>query len=204
MHKKPHISMTKRKAVIVLIISLLLTVIGGILTPIEWDSREKTISAMNGELIPFPIDPSKPFNLYLSGGFPIPLSSDDIKNGFNLAQFLYSVNLSYNQFSIRFNDSKMCVSAVITNPNNQTIAIIHDNNWQTVNPDTLLFLDRNYNAYAFEIIGSNGIPTIQVVIRGANEIQIGGLFYTRTGRLDIAPMTKGWSIVSKPHRPTIN
>jgi hypothetical protein len=191
MHKKPHISMRKKTALLALILSVFLVVIGGILGPIEWDSRENTISAMNGELIPFPIDTSKPFNLYLSGGFPIPLSSDDIENGFNLAQLLYAANLSYNQFTIHFDNSKMYVSAVITNSNNQTIANIHDNNWQTVNPDSLLFLDRNYNAYAFEILGINGIPTIQVVIRGPNEIQIGGLFYTKNGRVDIAPMANG-------------
>jgi len=108
------------------------------------------------------------------------------------------LNLTIDQFQIQFIDDKLSVSANIRNSDNVTIARIVNNEWKTVDPSTLLFWDRNYNAYAFEIIGSNDIPTLQVIMVGSNKIQIGGLFYTRTGRIYIQPMERGAVLWKNP------
>jgi hypothetical protein len=113
----------------------------------------------------------------------------DLASGFNLNTiFPFNLSLIDDQLQIQFINNKLSVSAIIKNLNNETIAQIINNEWKTVNPNTLLFWDRNYNAYAFEIIGSDNVPTLQVIMVGPNKIQIGGLFYTQTGRIYIQPL----------------
>jgi hypothetical protein len=192
MNKRFHWYSSSKVRIPLLVIGAILTVIcSQVVIPNGFQERDEAIKAINGELIPFDVDMSKPFNLYLSGGFPIPLSKDELADGFSLSKFLYVANFTDDLFNIRFSANKMFVSAVLRNSDNVIIAEIENNEWKTRNPDTLLFWDRNYNAYAFGIIGSNNIPTLQVVLRGSNDIQIGGLFYTKTGRIDIAPMASG-------------
>lgn len=106
MHRKPYLSFSKRTATFTFILSILFAVIGGVATPIEWQARQTAVSTLNGQLIPFPINPSKPFGLYLSGGFPFPVSAEDMKNGFNFTSYFPELNLSYNLFTINFKGNK--------------------------------------------------------------------------------------------------
>jgi hypothetical protein len=142
--------------------------------------------ALNGELIPFGIDMSKPFQIAFSPATSFLFSRAQMENGININTFLSpDLRLTTDQLEIEFIDNKFFVSADLKDSNGTRIAQIVNNEWKTVEPGTLLFWDRNYNAYAFEIIGSNNVPTLQVIMVGPNKIQIGGLFYTSNGRIYI-------------------
>lgn len=181
--------------VILLIIGVSLAGYGSLdLIPNGQKDKETAIEALNGEITPFTIDFTQPFIIKLSSDVNFLYNGSDLANGFDLStlQPFTVFNLLSYQFRIQFNNSKMFVSADIKNSNGTLIGQIVNNTWKTVNPDTLLFWDRNYNAYAFEIIGSNDKPTLQVIMVGPNQIQIGGLFYEKTGgSLYIAPETTG-------------
>lgn len=185
---------SRNKGIILLIIGAIIGVLGGAIITIGWEARQNTIMALNGELNPFPIDLSKPFVVSLSKiGGPVTDTSFNITqlvNGIDLRQ-IFPADFTTNQLKIEFINNKLCVSADIENSNGTRIAQIVNNEWKTVDPSTLLFWDRNYNAYAFEIIGSNNVPTFQVIIRGPNRIQIGGLFYTEHGRIYFEPRADG-------------
>jgi len=181
-----------QRRIILLVVGAFLLPVGSLISGIGWTDRQNVIMAMNGELIPFTVDMSKPFDILLSADVTFQYSSLDLANGFNLTTiFPFNINFTDDQFQIQFINNEMFVSANIRNSDNTLIAQIVNNEWKTVNPDTLLFWDRNYNAYAFEIIGSNNIPTLQVIMVGPNKIQIGGLFYTRTGSIYIAQAPGG-------------
>ena len=47
----------------------------------------------------------------------------------------------------------------------------------SVNYNPIVTYDRNYNAYAFEVIDSNIVPILQVVLTPENNIFVGGVFY---------------------------
>jgi hypothetical protein len=70
-----------------------------------------------------------------------------------------------------------------------------DNEWKSVNPDSLDIWDRNYNSYAFEVIDSNKIPVLQVIMGHENELLIGGSFYNQ-GIPIFATLTNGFSFIS--------
>lgn len=192
MSERARLHKSKKIGLFLFVVGAFLVPIGGFVVDIGWNDRTNAIMAMNGELIPFDVDTSKPFDILLSAGVVFQYSRIDLANGFNLSTiFPFNIDFVDDQFRIQFINNKMSVSADIRNSNNTIIAQIVNNEWKTVNPDTLLFWDRNYNAYAFEIIGSNNIPTLQVIMVGPNKIQIGGLFYTRTGSIYIAPAPDG-------------
>lgn len=144
--------------------------------------KDMIISTINGELIPFEVDPSKPFYLSISPTINATFSFDELKNGISLSDAFPDLSGTYgiaaDDFKIEFINGKISVSAIIRDSNGIKIAQIANNTWKMVNPDTLLYWDRNFNAYAFEIINSNNVPTFQVFMTGQNEIQIGGFFYT--------------------------
>ena len=193
MHNKLRLRVSKRKSLILLAIFVFMTVIGGVMSPIAWDAREKGIETLNSEIIPFPVDTSKTFKLHLSEGTIFTYEGADLAKGFGLNElFPFNLNFTDSKFSINFVDGEMLLSADIIDSSGRLIAKIVNNTWTTVDPSIALqFSDRNYNAYAFEIIGSNNIPTLQVAMIGSNEIQIGGLFYTKSGSIYIAPKTDG-------------
>lgn len=169
---------------LVLILAVTLTSLGSqYLIPNGEQERNNAILAERGEIIPFNVDFTQPFDIMLSTNVHFLYNSADLARGFDLGaiQPFTALHLVPNQFRIDFSNRKMLVSANITNADGQLILRIINNEWTIRNPDTLLYLDRNYNAYAFEIIGENGKPTLQVVMAGPNKIAIGGLFYTKTG-----------------------
>jgi len=201
--------MTTRIVVIILLVFLIIIGIalagyGSFdLIPSGQKDKETAIKALNGEIIPFPVNLSKPFSLMLSQGVSFLFSSEDLAKGINFDTFLWAANITTDQFKVQFANDKLYVSATVRDSIGNPMAQIENNTWKTVDPTyALQFWDRNYNAYAFEIIGSKGKPTLQVIMVGSNEIQIGGLFYTRNGgSIYIAPLKNGDAVIYVNVRP---
>jgi len=194
-----------------IIFLILLLVIGSILTsygsldlvPNGEKDKDNAIRALNGEIIPFEIDPTQPFRVMLSSDIDwFTYSIEELAQGIDLNNVLYD-KIMTDQFKIQFIDNKLSVSANIRDSDGNLIAHIVNNAWKTVDPShQLAFWDRNYNAYAFEIIGSNNKPTFQVIMVGPNRIQVGGLFYTQGGgSIYIAPLSSGDAMLYVNVRP---
>jgi len=167
-----------------LILGTILTTYGQLyLVPTGQQEKINAENALSGEIIPFKVDFTQPFDIMLSPGVDFRYNASELANGFDLSTLppFTAMKLVPYQLQIHFDNGKMLVSAEIRNSNGTLIAEIVNNEWKTRNPDSLLFWDRNYNAYAFEIIGSDNRPTLQVVMVGPNKIQIGGLFFSKTG-----------------------
>ena len=89
---------------------------------------------------------------------------------------------------IKFDEGKALISTLIRSDENKTIVKIVDNHW-VVNNDPLIAYDRNYNDFAFEVIDSDQIPRLQVLIRENNVIYIGGYFDVPIGKVLAMPHT---------------
>jgi len=167
------------------------------LIPSGQEEKTEAVKALNGEIIPFEIDLNQSFRVCLSPQIDwFNYSIEDLSKGIELRSVLYD-KIATDQFKIQFIDNRLMVSATIRDSNKNIIAQIVNNTWKTVDPSyQLAFWDRNYNAYAFEIIGSNYIPTFQVIMFGPNKIQIGGLFYLEGGgSIYITPLKNGDAVI---------
>jgi hypothetical protein len=191
----------KSKGVILLVLGSIITALGGVIITVGLEARQNAILALDGQLSPFPIDTSKQFVVQLGKTkgnelTDISFTSEQLANGIDMNQVFPAASgvgapFLMNQLKITFLDNKLKVSTIIKDSDNRTIAEIINNEWKTVNPDTLMYWDRNYNAYAFEIIDSDNIPTFQVLMIGPNRIQIGGLFFTSHGTIYFEPRDDG-------------
>jgi len=152
--------------------------------PYGFSLRDLEIRAMKGELIPFEVDFQKPIEVYLGSSVMI-LSVSQLEQGIDLRQFISYMDYEY-PVRIRFGDNRLLVSAEIKNSDGITIAKIVDNHW-VVNEDNVIARDRNYNSYALEVIDSDLVPVLQVVLYPQNRIYIGGLIYFPQGRMLISP-----------------
>ncbi len=155
--------------------------------------------AFNGELSPFEIDLEKPFYLYFGSGTPFHCTAKELVEGINLSNFLTTPwgNLTSDEFHLDLYNDKFRVSAIIRDSNGNPIVRIINNTWYAVDPSYKLdYCDRNYNAYAFEVITFDYVPILQVAMVGPNEIQLGGLFYTENGFRRIAPTSNGGATFS--------
>jgi len=149
---------------------------GGVL----WNKERQ---AMTGKLITTEIDFQKPFEVNFGSNILIQTVSE-LSEGINLRRFI-DVGFDY-PIQIRFKDKKVFISAEIKNEEGVTIAKIKDNQW-VVNEDKMIAYDRNYNDYAFEVINSDLVPVLQVIVQGQNRIYIGGLFYFPKGKMLATP-----------------
>ena len=160
------------------------------LIPSGQQEMNRVMEALSGKISPFKVDMTQPFDLMLSPGVTLRYTGLDLSKGFylNTAPYFRGYNLTDSQFQVQFDKDRMYVTANIKDSNNNLIAQIVNNTWTTVNPHyELAFWDRNYNAYAFEIITSDSVPLLQVVMVGPNKIQLGGIFYTKNGRVAFFP-----------------
>lgn len=154
---------------------------------------------LNGELSPFEIDQEKPFYLFIGTMVPFHFTGKQLADGIDLNNFITSSfnNITSNEFHLDFGNGKLQVSASIRDSNGNLITQIVNNTWKTVDPKyQLVYWDRNYNAYAFEVITSNYVPILQVAMVGPNEIQLDGLFYTNDGFVRLASMPNGGASIS--------
>jgi len=167
--------------IVVLIIGVALTVVGTLQISEGYQLSNIENSQMKGELVPFTVNISKPFDIQL-GNNHFFLSYNQLTSGFNLRDYL---NFGFNYpFQIRLQDGKILVTAQISNENGEMIATIANNMWG-VNNNPVIAHDRNYNAYAFEVIASNSVPIIQIVFKENNRVYLGGFFYIPNGTMII-------------------
>ncbi len=167
----------------VIMIGIMLTVSGPIFVREGFRLRDMELKAMKGEIIPFEIDPQEPIEVHI-GGFHVILTMDELEEGFNLRRYI-SLGFDY-PFKIVLEERKFLTSVEIPNANGQMIAKIVDNQW-VVHENKVIARDRNYNAYAFEVINSDLVPVIQVVYTPENKMYLGGFFYVPNGTMLVTP-----------------
>ncbi|MDI9578773.1 MAG: hypothetical protein QM398_11650 [Thermoproteota archaeon] len=183
----------------IVIISAILTVSGN---EMRSDAEAKIIEEtkkLNGELSPFEINMDEIFYLYVGERVPFHFTGEQLANGINLSKFITTPynNLTSDEFHFDIKNGKLQVSATIRDSEGKLITYIVNNTWKTVDPNNeLAFWDRNYNAYAFEVITPDYVPILQVAMIGSNRIQLGGLFYTEDGFVRIAPTSDGGATFS--------
>jgi hypothetical protein len=169
---------------VLIIIVGLLGVPSAILIPYGFHLMGMEIREMKGELIPFEVDPQKPIEVQI-GGFHVHTTMDKLSEGFNLSRYVNLEGYNY-PFRIELKDGRFLASVEVLNANGEVVARIVDNQW-VVNENTVIARDRNYNAYAFEVIDSNLVPVIQVIFAPQNKMYLGGLFYTPTSSILFTP-----------------
>jgi len=160
--------------------ALLVGINGGIVIPYGWQLQDNWNKAMRGELIPFQVNSTEPFTVQ-TGGLHAVVTIEDLSNGFDLRRAFNFNNMEY-PFQVSFENGKLLVSAEIRNQEGNVVAKITDNQW-SVNPNPVITYDRNYNSYAFEVVDSDLIPILQVVMTPQNLIFVGGVFYSTNGTL---------------------
>jgi len=155
----------------------------GVSSPFLWshgsDVRKKELETKKGEIRPPKIDFSKPFELQF-GGFHIIVTIDELTEGVNISRY-FNIGFEY-PFTIKFRNEKLLVSADIIDENQETVAIIEDNEW-TVHDNVIIARDRNYNDYAFEVVDAHLRPRLQIIVKEQNKIFIGGYFHTEGGAI---------------------
>jgi hypothetical protein len=172
-----------RKKAVLVVLGILFTVLGPILIAYGFQLRDIEIQAMKGEIAPFDIDFQKPFEVNFGSNIIIQ-TVNELSDGINLSTY---INVGYEYpIQIKFRDVRLLVSAEIKNEEGETIAKIKDNYW-VVNENNMIARDRNYNSYAFEVINSNLIPVLQVVVQEQNKIYIGGFFYDPSRKVLVTP-----------------
>jgi len=167
-----------------LLISFGLIAAGTLLINLGFQQRGIEISIRKGELSPFKIDTSKPFTVWI-GSNSATYSFNDLRNGIDFNRAIHIEGVNY-PIQINFRGNNLLVSALIKTADNQTIAKMTDNQW-AVSSDNLIAFDRNYNAYAVEVIDSNQIPVLQVYEMGQNEIYIGFSAFTLKSWVLVTP-----------------
>jgi|SRR5271157_184994 len=184
MVKKSVLSVLKRIRIPLLVTGLILSVVcSPIIFHVASDTqqealqnRQSVIDAVKGELIPFDMNMSEDFVVDL-GNCNTTQTAEYLAQGYELNPICVG---SSSLIQIGFSDNKMSISANITNSDNELVGYIENNTWKSVSPNSLQIGDRNYNNYAFEIVGPNMVPIFNVRVVGPNEIQIGGLFDSGT------------------------
>jgi hypothetical protein len=173
----------KTASIVALSLGVLFTIIGPIAISYSLVLADKESRAMIGELLPFRIDSQQPVEVQC-GGFHVMMNMSQLSNGFNLTRI---VNMGFDYpFHITLKDQKFLVSVDLKNAIGETVAKIVDNQW-AVNINPVIAHDRNYNAYAFEVIDSNQIPVIQIIFLPENKMYLGGFFYSPIGTLLLLP-----------------
>ena len=99
-------------------------------------NKEKELMESNiGELESPEIEEDKIITVQL-GGFHFLTNYSEIEKGFNFKDYVMIEGFDY-PIKIEFKNNKLYVSAEIYNENNETVAIIKDNEW-TVNNNEIL------------------------------------------------------------------
>ena len=168
------------------VICLIIGVIGGIIVQYGWTLRNQEINAMKGQLSSPKIDFSKPFHLYW-GGMKVIKNVSQLGDVLDTSSFIHLGDSGGGiSLKLRFGNGKALVSAEIRDNSNQTIVKIVDNNW-VVNNNPMVAYDRNFNDFAFEVIDSDQIPRLQVLMKDDNVIYVGGYFDVPIGKVLAVP-----------------
>jgi hypothetical protein len=87
--------------------------------------------------------------------------------------------------SIKSRGGQLLVSTNLFDRDGKLIARIEDNEWKVATPP--LTYDRNYSSNAFEVVGTNGLVVLQIVMK-SDRVQIQGIWYG-TGHHFVAMFT---------------
>lgn len=181
---KPEPKKDKKLLISLAVIFVILTVIGVVLDNYGnnlvsegQQEKEKILSAYRGTLTPaYTINLSQPFMVSI-GTISTNYTADELTNGVDLTNFIHiEVHQKIVSFPVRFafEGNIIHIYAEIKDENNETIGRVTDNDWWAATPqNTPSVWDRNYNAYAFELIDGNKIPVLQISMGQQNRIDIG-------------------------------
>jgi hypothetical protein len=168
----------KQISVLLLVIGAIMGVIGNILYQDGTQERQQIIDSTKGSISSPESNSSfvpNPDQLYLIsvGAFTTSFRYEDISAGFNLRRIVNIEQADYD-IQLKFDQNyNLLVSTKIRNEDNQTIAYIINNQWATAETSSLLIGDRNFNSYAFELIGIDDLPILQVLLVNQTYIKIG-------------------------------
>jgi hypothetical protein len=168
------------RAVLVIALGALLITVSAYLIPYGFLLQDHWNKMMIGELIPFRVNQTGPFTVQM-GGIYVHTMIEELKSGFDLQHYFDLNGIKY-PFQVSFRDEKLLISAEIKDKDGNLAAKITNNQW-SVNNNPIITHDRNYNSYAFEVIDSDSIPILQVVMTPQNTIFVGGVFYSANGTL---------------------
>ena len=177
---------TKRKIIPLLVFLLIialfgtgLTLYGGNIIDYAWSrwKKEKTLpmADISGRL--------KNSSAYLvaCGGVKVILNKEQLIKGYDLSELIKGVRIPVNLY---IGQKGVLIDAkVYGKKEHDVIAVIKKNKWKNLPPE----YDLNFSVNAFEIIGANGMPLLQVQIRSGNEIHVGGCFYQGRNKISITP-----------------
>lgn len=136
-----------------------------------------------GELTPLDVDISKLFTIDFGSNL-IVCDANQLRNGLNVSNAII-VGFSL-PIQIDLSNKTLEVSVTIENEQGQPLANIVNNQWRVF--EQTPHWDRNYNSSAFELIGQDDTPVLQVVlIPNNNTIYVMGDFYSQTGRDLVTP-----------------
>jgi|GEM_PF-3197361 hypothetical protein len=136
-----------------------------------------------GGLTPLDVDISKPFTINFGSNL-IVCDANQLRNGLNVSRSFF-VDFSL-PIQIDLSNETLEVSVTIENDQGQPLANIVNNQWRVF--EQTPHWDRNYNSSAFELIGQDNTPVLQVVlIPNNNTVDIMGDFYSQTGRDLVTP-----------------
>jgi hypothetical protein len=168
--------------VFLLIIALFgtgLTLYGGNIIDYAWKrwKKEKTLpmADISGRL--------KNSSAYLvaCGGVKVILNKKQLTKGYNLSELINGVRIPVNLY---LGQKGILIDAkVYGKKEHDVIAVIKKNKWKDLPPE----YDLNFSVNAFEIIGANGKPLLQVQIKSGNEVHVGGCFYQGRNKISITP-----------------
>jgi len=176
------------KALLVIAVSVIMMVVGTYFFSTLGPDM-KAIEA--GTLIPFKVDDQKLFDVQM-GGIHFLLTVDQLREGYDFQHAVQISGFEY-PFKVSFKDGKLLVSAEIKNAGGDVVAKITDNEW-SVEPNPIVTYDRNYLSYAFEVIDSDRVPILQVVMTPENKVFVGGVFYSENATL--VSMLNGTTIIN--------
>ena len=119
--------------------------------------------------------------LVACGGIKVILTKEQLTQGYNLSNLIKGIRIPVKFY---FGKKGIMIDAkVYGKKEHDIVAVIKRNSRRNLPPG----YDLNYSANAFEIIGENDKPLLQVQINSGNEIHVGGCFYQGNNKVSITP-----------------
>jgi len=177
---------TKRKVTPILVFLLVsalfgtgLTLYGGNIIDYAWSrwEKEKTLpmADISGRL------KNSAAYLVACGGVKVILNKEQLTKGYNLSELIEGIRIPVKLY---LDENGVLIDAkVYGKKEHDVIAVIKKNKCKDLPPE----YDLNFSVNAFEIIGANGKPLLQVQIKSGNEIHVGGCFYQGRNKISITP-----------------
>jgi len=168
---------SKPARVAVIIIGVFLMFFGGVIWNNASVQRQNALDPIRGQINPqYKIDPSQPIFIFM-GGAGSNFTAQELANGINVSRFVSFGDFTF-PLQITFGqDGNIQVSTVIADEKGNILANVIDNEWKAPTSGSTQIWDKNYNSYAFEVLDSNKIPVLQIIIGEKNELLIGISLY---------------------------